>query len=70
MLAGSGLLCSVLLLAMIDFTLQPSVIIPLLVAMACLVGSVAVLRQLPAAPPLTFMAVIVAYFVLGYLIST
>lgn len=68
-LAGIGSLCAVLLLALVDGLFKLSLLFPLVVGLTCLTGSVAILRQVPGAPLVTFVAVIVAYVLLGELIS-
>ena len=60
---------AVILLALVDGLFKLSLLFPLVVGLTCLTGSVAILRQVPGAPLVTFVAVVVAYVLLGELIS-
>jgi general secretion pathway protein G len=69
MLAGCASLFALLLLAMIDaFGVHTLLALP--VAIACLSGSIAMFWRLPGASLFTFLAFILAYALLGELVTT
>jgi general secretion pathway protein G len=71
LLAGGGVLSAVLLLAILRNALRFSYrsFIPLGVALCCLAGSVALLRESRGSRPFTFLAIVAAYVVLEKLIA-
>lgn len=69
MLGGCASLFGLLLLAMIDgFGLHTLLALP--VAIACLTGSIAMFWRLPGAPLFTFLSFILAYALVGELVTT
>ncbi len=70
LLSGSGAVCAVLLLAAVR-RVQPSlaVLLPFVVAICCMAGSVALFRRARGASALTFTAVFIAYLILSDLIG-